>query len=82
MVPIAITSAMAEVLMTQGWPQPELIAEDTQPVVLRAGLAARAIPFRGRRHQAGLMLDPSAQLRLRARLLEFLKFRVLASQEA
>ena len=27
------------------------------------------------------MLDPSAQLRLRARLLEFLKFRVLASQE-
>ena len=28
------------------------------------------------------MLDPSAQLRLRARLLEFLKFRVLASQEA
>ena len=28
------------------------------------------------------MLDPSAKLRLRARLLEFLKFRVLASQEA
>jgi len=28
------------------------------------------------------MLDPSVQLRLRARLLEFLKFRVLASQEA
>ena len=28
------------------------------------------------------MLDPSEQLRLRARLLEFLKFRVLASQEA
>ena len=28
------------------------------------------------------MLDLSAQLRLRARLLEFLKFRVLASQEA
>ena len=28
------------------------------------------------------MLDPSQQLRLRARLLEFLKFRVLASQEA
>ena len=28
------------------------------------------------------MLDPSQQQRLRARLLEFLKFRVLASQEA
>jgi len=28
------------------------------------------------------MLDPAEQLRLRARLLEFLKFRVLASQEA
>ena len=28
------------------------------------------------------MLAPSEQLRLRARLLEFLKFRVLASQEA
>ena len=29
-----------------------------------------------------MMLDPSEQLRLRARLLEFLKFRVLASQGA
>ena len=28
------------------------------------------------------MLDPSQQQRLRARLLEFLKFRVLASQDA
>ena len=68
--------------MAQGWPQPELIAEDTQASGVMGWIGGKGDPFLRSSPPSRPDAGSSAQLRLRARLLEFLKFRVLASQEA
>ena len=44
-------SYVAEVLMAKGWPQPELIAEDTQAGGVMGWIGGKGDHFCGGRHQ-------------------------------